>query len=288
MPFSSLDGPTFVGVYILLLLVASIAGVRIARGSRRSVAADTRVALGLPAEEVAFLSGGPDAAIASALSSLVSRSLVRYHEKTERLSAIGETDGEAGAFERTVHGALLGRSAGPITLRDRLQPVLGDIRMRLTNAGLLLDQTVRSKRRLAACAPLVVVLFLGLARLNSGVDRGRPVGLLSLLLMVGLMIPFFVVPQVPERTVTGDAALASLRETHAALEATARSRSSALTPGDLGLAVGLFGLTVLQGTALAGLGVMLMPATASGSSGSGSCSSGGDGCGGGGCGGCGS
>lgn len=290
MPFLNLDGQSFLGVYMLLLVGAAgaaLAIVRLVRAAGQAWPGDVR---DFPPSDVAYLSEGPDVAAAAALSSLVSQSLVRYDAKSLQLMSDGSTGAGVDDFEAAVHRSLMGRPTIPSVLRDRLKGELDGIRARLTEAGLLQVPEARLLSGVAAVAPMLLVLSLGFAKMFAGVERDRSVGFLLILVVIGVVVLVCTIGAVPRRTRAGDAVLDSLRQAHAALEVAARSRGSALAPRDLSMAVGLFGVTVLQWTQWAGLGLMLTPVSSSaGSMSSGSsCGSGGGGDGGcgGGCGGC--
>ena len=286
MLLPSVDGPTFLGIYAVLLAAATGASYAILRAPRRAHIATATEPPALPAEEIAYLAGGADAAVASGLSSLASRALVTYESKTHHITAVGRLPDSVTAFEATVHDALRGRPASPLAVRDRLERRLDAVRAQLVSTGLLLPPHARLRLRVRAAAPLSLVLLLGLVRMLTGIDNRKPVLILGVLLLVGLLALVVTIASVPERTTAGHATLGALRRQHAALEVTARARSNALSPNELGLAVGLFGIAVLNHTAHAPLSVILTPASASGGSSCGSDGDGGGGGCGGGCGGC--
>src|SRR5207244_1758807 len=105
----------------------------------------------------------------------------------------------------------------------------------------------------------------------------------------------------PHRTRRGDLVLSRLKHENAALEFAAKRSGRMLSDGDLAMALGLFGMSILAAGPLANAYRALQPPKPASTSWSSSCSSGaacggagcgggggcGGGCGGGGCGGCG-
>ncbi len=140
-------------------------------------------------------------------------------------------------------------------------------------------------RRLGVAA----LLGLGVMKIAVGVSRDRPVGFLILLTFAFTCVCLFVL-KTPLQTFEGRQYLDWLKDSHRGLvQMIEQGRRSG--QGELALAAGIYGLTILP--SFAGLLTALRPPPSSSSSSgcsSSSCSGGGcggGGCGGGGCGGCG-
>jgi uncharacterized protein (TIGR04222 family) len=169
------------------------------------------------------------------------------------------------------------------------RPLLASIRRKLEQLGLYEGNDVTTRLGRASALVMLIAVVFGAAKINVGMSRGKPVAFLVVLTVVAAVtaVAFLNAPQ--RRSRTGDDVLRMLRDRYAALEATARTRSESVTPNDLALSVGLFGVAVLYGTAHASLVRAMAPQSSGDGSGGGSDGGGGcgGGCGGGGCGGCG-
>ena len=124
--------------------------------------------------DAAFLNGGGDLAVCSALASLRLRGLVQARKGT--ISAAGRPDGDD--LER----AIMFVTTSPVP-RSRLawqRPVrtaLDDIERRLVGEGLLLSADTRRRIRLVGLWMLAVAA-IGFARILAGMAGARPVGYL--------------------------------------------------------------------------------------------------------------
>lgn len=147
----------------------------------------------------------------------------------------------------------------------------------LVEAGLMMDWRTVMQLRLWQSSPYALLLLFGAFKWDVGLARDKPVGFLTLLMILTLVLGVVRFGAVDRRTRAGQAAVMA-----------ARLRSDRLrrapTGPETGLAVALFGTTVLVGSGFAYLHQLRAPSGDSGSSGG----DGGDGGGGGGgCGGCG-
>jgi uncharacterized protein (TIGR04222 family) len=156
----------------------------------------------------------------------------------------------------------------------------------LIQRGLLVERERMKKLRALTLLPLGGVMVLGLAKLWVGLQRGRPVDFLVVLIIFGSVLGMSLwKTERFRRSKRGDAALKWLRERHEALpESVGPSHTvESLSPGQLILAVGLFGTAALASPQYKDLqGYLDRSGGAGGDGGGGD----GDG-GGGGCGGCG-
>lgn len=159
------------------------------------------------------------------------------------------------------------------------------VRARLVAQGLLIDGSDAWRLRIAQALPFVLLAAFGLIKLMIGEMRGRPVGFLTIALIVTAVVAVVRFAGIDERTEAGQAALAEARARHDRLR-------RAPTSDEVGLGVALFGTGVLMGSAwevlhrLRAAGGDTGAGIADGGSSDGGSGCGGGGCGGGGCGGC--
>ena len=153
---------------------------------------------------------------------------------------------------------------------------------RLEEKGLLIDRASALHLRLIQTAPLALLFAFGLTKWIIGWMRDRPVGFLTVLLVLTLIAALLRYSVLDRSTRAGQRAVADARFEAARLR-------RAMPTDEAPLAVALFGTSVLLGSYLSDFHRMRSASTGGGdSSSSGGCSGGGGGCGGGGCGGCGS
>lgn len=292
------SGPTFFAVYMVIAVAVGLAGIR----ARRAIADPRpRPVLDLTAHpyDVAYLNGGPELAVYSALSSMHLAGTIAVEGRgSVRATARASTD----ALERAIHFA----AAGPIP-RHRLQsqrPVttaLDTISNRLVDAGLLLSAEQRRAYR-AVGWWMLAVAGLGLVSLLAGIAEAKPVWYLSVALCAVTVVGVVQLTRAPRRSRSGDTELARLRREHGSLAPENEPDWAAYGPAGAALGVGIFGMSALwisdpafadeigaKRVAAGGGGSGWSGSSDSGSSdsGGGSDGGGGGGCGGGGCGGCG-
>lgn len=279
-PFD-LHGAAFLQLYAILLGAAAIAGLLIPRWLRPE---------GTPQhvtdpDLLGYLAGGSTRFIDTVIVRMLARGQVAVEGKRKLriLAPAGGHGGGAGA-PLMVEQAVLALSSpapwGSVALavgRHRAQ-----IEQRLIERGLWMDHMALRRLRWLQALPLMLVFAFGAIKWEIGSLRDRPVGFLSLLLVVTIVLALVRFATADPRTRGGLEALAAARS------ASDRVRR-APTNDEMALAVALFGTAVLAGSAHHDFHALRMAAV-SGDAGSsdGGSSDGGGGCGGGGCGGCGS
>ncbi|MBN6038768.1 TIGR04222 domain-containing membrane protein [Amycolatopsis sp. 195334CR] len=293
-----LSGPDFLVLYAFLLAlplaVALVGRLALASGGNRAATAYT------PGNvyEVAFLAGGADRVVDTAVASLLERGLARA-DSTGRVRGVGNPP--ADPVELAVHKVIVRRSSSKMPdLRRELRKsqVLRGMTKHLTDAGLIRPTGGRVVLRRAVYVLYLLILALGVLRLVNGIVRDRPVGFL-VFLVVAAAIATFVAAKVaksapPVRpTAQGSVQLASARSWQSRQSASAGggpARSSAAVP----MLAGAAGAVALGGMMMypdEEMRTALAAPSAGGSSGGdgggggSSCGGGGGGCGG--CGGCG-
>lgn len=289
-----ISGSTFILVYLLVAVVVWIATTR----ARRTLAArgGGHEVTGLESRpyDVAFLNGGAELAVYSALSSMrVDATIVTTGRGN--VQAAGRLPATAAELERAIHFT----TAVPMQ-RSRLRyhrsvaNALAGIEQRLADAGLLVSAADRASIRMTGCW-LLVVAALGLARIVAGVANGHDVGFIVSATIAVTVIGLVQISRAPVRGALGNRTLARLRTEHHQLAPA--NRPDWVTYGAAGaaLGVGVFGMSALWASDPAFAHELAAQRLASGGSSSGSvdggsgggssCGGGGGGCGGGGCGG---
>ncbi|NIJ20419.1 uncharacterized protein (TIGR04222 family) [Sphingomonas naasensis] len=269
-PFDLTGGP-FLQLYGLLLVLTIIAGFLIPRWLRP----EGRVPRKTDTDQIAFLAGG-SARLADAVTTRLLENRQLAMDGKDKFVAGGL--GAGSPAERSVLALPQPASWGQVAraVGRHADP----IRARLIADGLLIDGWTALQLRFWQTSPYFLLLAFGWTKLQIGEARGRPVGYLTMLLLVTAVFAVIRFVAVERATRAGRELLAGER---------ARSERMRRAParGETDLAVALFGTTVLVGSAWGDFHRMRMASNDSGSSGGGDGGSGGGGCGGGGCGGCG-
>jgi uncharacterized protein (TIGR04222 family) len=290
-----ISGPTFLALYGALIVVVTVVGLR----ERRRLARPDRTPADrdwgdLP-QEVAYLHGGADLAVYSALSALHQTGAVHPAGKG-LVRTGGRLAPDASALERAIHAtAVTPLSPRRLPFHGAVASALAAIRERLVADGLLLTRERREAVRRVGIWMLAVAL-LGLVRVVAGVANARPVGFLIVFVLVAGVIAVVWFARAPERTSAAAPLLADLRQRYDALSPAMRPDWTANGARAAAVGVAVFGLGAVWASAPAFADELEMQKAAAlgGSSGGGSGGyvggdSGGSGssCGGGGCGGCG-
>jgi uncharacterized protein (TIGR04222 family) len=241
--------------------------------------------------EVAYLNGGRPRVLATAMVRLKERGHVDIGPGGQVIIHNGPFGVDR--IEREVFDSLAQQVGNTLDPKPLMQAIkdLEDTRF----ARLRDEQLIpTSKAKLIGVAiPLTLclaaVFLFGVTRMILGIAGNKPVGFLAFSLAAALMVSLTVFGRSLKRTRKADAVLANLSKRHARL----RTLTSDLQPGDAGLAVAMFGVGVLGGTAYASMYDRMKKFDTTGAAGgcvSTGCSAagcGGGGGGGGGCGGCG-
>lgn len=270
-PFDLTGGP-FLLLYCALLVVTIIAGLVLPRWLRPAGAAPRRT----DPEPLAFLAGGA-LRLAETVTArmLETRQLVIDNKKFVAGNGGGSTPAERSVLA-------LPPPANWVQVAVAAGGHAGAVRARLVADGLLMDGWTALQLRFWQTSPYFLLLAFGWTKLLIGEARGRPVGYLTMLLILTAVLALIRFAVLDRRTRAGHDVLA---------EARARSERFQRAPasGEAGMAVALFGTAVLVGSGWEDFHRMrTADSGSSGSDGGSSDGGGGSGCGGGGCGGCGS
>lgn len=293
LDFFNFTGPYFLGFYAELLIIAVFGGWLIRQRYRRPGDPIPIEELNLHPYEVAYLAGKEKLAINASLAHLVHAGALQADAGEHKVKAVAELPPGSHELDQELYGQTAGRGQEIKQLHQKGPGALLALRDRLQELGLLVSKGDNWRGCMIPAMPLLLLGAMGLIKMCIGIGRGKPVGLLILLLVATVvLLVLFAIPL--HRSRRGDQVLADLKKQNAALKFAASTEPSTLAGPDMGLAVGLFGIGMLTMGPLSDLRAAIRPPAASGSCGSGSscgsgCGSGcgGGGCGGGGCGGCG-
>lgn len=289
--FNPLDlpGPAFLGFYLVALVAAHYAGRLLAQACRTSRSASAPTP-DLTPLETAYLAGGRARAVDAALAGMLQHDVIAVLPGGGGFATSKASQKSLAGLQADLYREISRRSGAIEKLRRISSAALARMETRLANDGLLLVASNSERRclRLALGAPVAAVIVLGALKVALGIARARPVVFLVLLLLGAVFVLGVKMFNLPLRSTQGETALEKLRRRNAALQATAKRRSTELDESSLILAVGLFGTQVLASSGLVWMQQGFVPHRSDSSS-SGGCgsSSGCGGGGGGGCGGCG-
>lgn len=266
-----LSGPQFLVLYSACLGVGLLFGLTVRLPTADEAEEPTDEDEVLTPCDVGYLAGGEAGAVRAAVTAAVARGALR--QDGNLLSCFGRLPYGCQPLEYAVGEAVARR--GTATIGQVRADVGGQLRRSestLQSLGLIGGRLAGWDSWLFAAFPLLLLLVIGLGRLERGLERGRPVlGLVALLVVTAGVIVALGFRR--WRSGRGDRLLGRLRREHAWLKS-----SPEAAPDVAALGVALFGVECLRGGPLDGL----MPVLGAGGGGDGG---GGGGCGGGGCGG---
>lgn len=234
---------------------------------------------------IACLTGGPVLAVNAAVASLASCKKLSVGDSSGTvLATLNPLDPSAHPFERAICDAV-GRSQGLKLkeLRECMANAVELMQKQLSTDGFLVPDELVWKAKLQPLLVALAVPALGAVKIWVGLSRNKPVGILVFLCIASLLVALVAFLRRPRRSRRGDHAVEMLKVVHSNLRNSAQSASASPTGVLMPLAVSVFGLELLEGTAYAEMQKRLAPPSGNSSSGCG----GSGGCGGGGCGGCG-
>jgi len=287
-----LAGPVFLAFYAFLLVIAHVVGKALTRMCGSSRATSEGLPESLPVIDAAFLAGGRERAIETALVPLMRNNWIAAKPRGG-FELTTTRPGPLADLQADVYREISRNNTTLEGLRRMRSVFLDRVELHLASAGLLLarDSAEATCARFAKCLPFLAAMALGVAKLGIGIERHRPVAFISLFLVASLIILGIKFFNLPLRTAKGDRALDKLKRRNAALQTTVRRRAGELDDAFLLMAIALYSPAVLADGELAwmrpALATRQSGSSDSGGSSCGSSSGGGCGGGGGGCGGCG-
>ncbi|WP_447726659.1 TIGR04222 domain-containing membrane protein [Sphingomonas koreensis] len=270
-PFDWTGGP-FLILYGILLVIVVIAGIAIP-ARLLPVGRNQRVR---DPDQLAYLAGGRTRFADGVIARLLAGRALAMNGKT-RLDVLMRNG--ANAAENSV--LALSPPLDWSRIERTLRPAADTLVEHLQRAGLMLTGGERANLRYWALLPYLTLLMFGATKWFIGDARDRPVGYLTILLIVTAILALIRAFTIPKLTRAGQAALAEAR-------AVADRARRAPLAAETGIAVALFGTAILAGSEFDAFHRMRAASGDGGSSGGGDGGGGdGGGCGGGGCGGCG-
>jgi uncharacterized protein (TIGR04222 family) len=247
--------------------------------------------------EAACLAAGPKRAIDAAVAAMVQADMLRIEEQETSVLGVFKSKApaivqgapppsNAEALERAIYDAAAKPARNVLVLHAAANSVADDIQSQLAKRGLVHGGGEISLAQIAAGLIMASPLLLGVAKVIVGVDRGRPVMFLVVACVATLIAALAFVFFRRVRTAQGDALLEEYQGKYGEIRQRAAAEASALSAGDMGMIVGLFGASMLAAGPLDALFRVTSHTSGGGGCGtSGGCSAGGCGGGGGGCGG---
>ena len=291
----SLHGPQFLGLYLSVTAITTVAGmVYRSRARNTGTACETHpVHSQLDPYEIAYLRGGKQAVLDAALAHLIANDVIDVQGDEVEVRPASQGN-EHPVVQELRNKLVIGRNT-TANMRNAMQrwksePLreMSALRASLERAGYVVSESlaanVAMKTVLIVAAPMII---LGLPKLLIGLSLGKPVQLLSVMLLVNVIIAALLGKKI-ERSERGDRALQSLKSANEALKTNAHFNPAALSPMQTAMVAGLFGCTAFSTGEIYDFNRRIAPPpSSSGSSCGGVGGCGGGGCGGG-CGGCGS
>ncbi len=273
-PFDLTGGP-FLQLYGALLFVTIILGIAIPRWLRPE-GQETPVK---DREMLAYLVGGPNRLAETVVAGLLSRGALVLDGPLFNIRPQGQAQGSS-ASERGVL-ALDQPMRWPHVVKAATAEAEA-IDQRLVDQELLISRGEAWQIRLLQTLPFLLLIAFGAIKWEVGRMRDKPVGFLTILLIVTAVFALIRFATLDRRTRGGMAVLVQAKVSSERL-------NRAPTGEEAGLAVALFGTAVLAGSGLDDFHRLRAQSSDSGttSSDSGGGDGGGGGGGGGGCGGCG-
>ena len=268
-PFD-LTGRQFITLYLLLFTAASIFSVIIPRLMRQA-GRDQSIS---DPDQLALLVGGPTRLCESVVTRLLGARSIEQRGN-DNFAAL-----TAPLTPSTIEQSVIGVLPAPWrAIEQSVKPYAEPIQARMVSLGLLIDSESAARVQLMQTVPYLLLVLFGLVKHFVGSQRDKPVGILTVLVLLTLVFAAIRYCRVDRQTE------AARRAVEAAKRQSARLKAAPTAP-EIGLAVALFGTTVLAGSLYQDFHQLRNSAKGD-SGGDGASSGDGGGCGGGGCGGCG-
>ncbi|GAA5112404.1 TIGR04222 domain-containing membrane protein [Pseudonocardia adelaidensis] len=240
-------GSTFLSAYLLIATTVGAGGICARRALAEPGATKPIDDLTDRPHDVAYLAGGGELAVWSALCAMHLRGTLRAADGTVR--AVGRLEPAADPLEEAIHDT----AATPVGRRrlvfhHSVRPALAALEERLVAGGFLLSDDRRRRIRRVGFWMLGVAA-LGLLRVLADIAEVRPVGLLVTALLIVTAVAVVQLTLSPRRTRRGNRALAALRDRHRALAPDGEPDWQSRGPAGAALGIGLFGTGALAASA---------------------------------------
>jgi uncharacterized protein (TIGR04222 family) len=238
---------TFLPAYLLIAVTVGAAGICARRALAEPGATIPIADITTRPHDVAYLAGGSELAVWSALCAMHLRGTLIATDGTVR--AVGRLEADADELEKAIHataGSPVGRRR--LGFHRSVRPALTAIEERLVAAGFLLsDERRRRIRRIGFW--MLAVAVLGLLRVLADIAEARSVALLVTALLLVTATAVVQIAMTPRRTRRGNRALAALRDRHRALAPERAPDWQSHGPAGAALGIGLFGTGALAASA---------------------------------------
>jgi uncharacterized protein (TIGR04222 family) len=280
----SISGKEFLAIFVLANAISFSIAAWIRSIMKRPVDENTTREVKLDPYDVAYLSGGKERAVKSAIASMVSRDILNIEkQEDERVLKVGEAFPDH-PIEKTIFEEV--EKNGTVTICEIHEeiPPFDSIEEKLKSENLIVSQSQDVMGRLFPVLITMIVPLLSIHRIAYGLSQEKPTGLLIFGCIVGLILTFVFFGQRLFRTWKGDRILNQMKQDNSELSNLANQDK--LTGMNLALAVGLFGADIIKDSHEE-LFTALTQANNSDYNGGCGGGCGGCGCGGCGCGGCG-
>lgn len=265
-----IGGPTFLLAYLVIAAAVLVAGIR----ARRALA-DPQVQgpagavpdLASRPHDVAYLNGGAELAVYSALGAMHLRGTVAPSRGS--VLAVGRLGPGADQLERAIHfTTAVAVQARRLPMHGVVRTALAATDQRLVDSGLLLSPEQRARiRRIGYW--MLAVGGLGLVRLLAEIAEVEDVGFLVVALTAVAVVAAAQLAVAPRRTRPGDRVLRELRSEHHALAPEATPDWAAYGPASAALGIGIFGMSALWASDPAFADELAVQRTSAGGSGDG-------------------
>ncbi len=282
----NLAGPQFLTLYVVAMVSAWWFSRRIKQGLLKDQPTSQPSIY-----ELAYLAGGADRALSTALARLAHHGHVLQGPHTIQVTSARPLPPSTLPLERGLFRQIESEQPARLTTGRHTALPLQQIASSLAQGGWLVNplapNTLRVNR--LAALPLLVLMAVGLVKIGVGLMSDKPVFLLVLAVLFTGVLFWGARQSIAQPVTYVESHLRHQRAQNEALHTTVSRNSQHLSLDDLSLAVALFGTTVLASTALSWVQSNSNNPAGGSSSDSGTTGGGGDSScgGGGGCGGCG-
>jgi uncharacterized protein (TIGR04222 family) len=240
-------GSTFLPAYLVIAATVGAGSICARRALAEPGATRPLADLTDHPHDVAYLAGGGELAVWSALCAMHLRGTLTAAGGA--VHAAGRLDAAADALEKAIHATAdtpVGRQR--LMFHRWVRPALATIDERLVAGGFLLSDDHRRRIRWVGFLMLGVAV-LGLVRVLAEIAQARSVGPLVTALLAVTAVGVVQVTIAPRRTRRGNRALAALRDRHRALAPERAPDWQSHGPADAALGIGLFGTKALAAAA---------------------------------------
>ncbi|WP_116206675.1 TIGR04222 domain-containing membrane protein, partial [Amycolatopsis circi] len=215
-----ISGPQFLlffGLAVAVVLLVQLSWPSIARSRRQNAPAVVEAPLQPDVYQLAYLAGGSDRTVDTAIATLLEQELLRVSSKG-KLSAIGKRPTRK-RLERAVHDAAKGGTATVALVRRSsvVQQEVDKIREDLGRRGLVAVGDGPDNFRTGISVAYAALLLIGIVRAVNGAQLDRPIGgLIALLVVTGILTLITFAsrksPKKPQVTDAGHAVVVRARE----------------------------------------------------------------------------